>query len=117
MVLGALRKTIGGWNERRDFSTMKSTKSMKGERRRESPFRIFMLFMSFMVKTMQVNTGEPLGGSAGSLRYIEAAKRSAEAMVLAMSMAMVMGPTPPGTGAMARHFGATSWKATSPTIL
>ncbi len=37
--------------------------------------------------------------------------------VLAMSMAMVMGPTPPGTGVMARHLGATASKSTSPTIL
>jgi hypothetical protein len=28
--------------------------------------------------------------------------------VFFMSMAMVMGPTPPGTGVMARHFGAAS---------
>ena len=29
-------------------------------------------------------------------------------IVLAMSIAMVMGPTPPGTGVMASHFGATA---------
>lgn len=28
--------------------------------------------------------------------------------VLAISMAMVIGPTPPGTGVMARHLGTTS---------
>ncbi len=36
-------------------------------------------------------------------------------MVFAMSMAMVMGPTPPGTGVMAEHLGATESKSTSPT--
>ena len=35
--------------------------------------------------------------------------------VLRMSMAMVIGPTPPGTGVIARHFGATASKSTSPT--
>ena len=35
--------------------------------------------------------------------------------VFAMSIAMVMGPTPPGTGVMTEHFGATVSKSTSPT--
>ena len=36
-------------------------------------------------------------------------------MVLRINMAMVMTPTPPGTGVMAVHFGATASKSTSPT--
>ena len=47
-------------------------------------------------------------------KVAQSVKRRQLVMVLAMSMAMVMGPTPPGTGVMARHFGATSSKATSP---
>ena len=31
-----------------------------------------------------------------------------------INMAMVMGPTPPGTGVIALHFGATESKSTSP---
>lgn len=34
-----------------------------------------------------------------------------------MSMATVMGPTPPGTGVMKEVMGATEGKSTSPTIL
>ena len=52
-----------------------------------------------------------------AVRAAGTAARRQLAMVLAMSMAMVMGPTPPGTGVMARHFGATSAKATSPVSL
>src|SRR5690606_12082113 len=37
--------------------------------------------------------------------------------VLTSRQAMVMGPTPPGTGVMAAAFSATSQKATSPTSL
>ena len=44
------------------------------------------------------------------------ANRRQDAIVFAMSIAMVIGPTPPGTGVIARHFGATSANATSPTI-
>ncbi len=36
-------------------------------------------------------------------------------MVLRISMAMVMTPTPPGTGVIASHFSATASKSTSPT--
>ena len=36
--------------------------------------------------------------------------------VLLMSMAMVMGPTPPGTGVMAEHLSLTASKSTSPTM-
>ena len=35
--------------------------------------------------------------------------------VFFMSMAIVMGPTPPGTGVIAAAFSFTSSKATSPT--
>jgi hypothetical protein len=35
--------------------------------------------------------------------------------VFAISNAIVIGPTPPGTGVIARHFGATFSKSTSPT--
>ena len=37
--------------------------------------------------------------------------------VLRMSIAMVMGPTPPGTGVMAQAFGSTAAKSTSPQSL
>jgi hypothetical protein len=37
---------------------MKSTKSMKGEKTRQRPFGIFMLFMSFMVKNNAGKTPE-----------------------------------------------------------
>src|ERR1039457_3844227 len=43
-----------------------------------------------------------------------AALRSAEATVLAMSMAIVRGPTPPGTGEYAPAFSTTSNGSTSP---
>ena len=36
-------------------------------------------------------------------------------IVLDISMAIVIGPTPPGTGVMAAHLGATDAKSTSPT--
>ena len=36
-------------------------------------------------------------------------------IVLDMSMAIVIGPTPPGTGVIAEHLGATDAKSTSPT--
>src|SRR5207245_4614352 len=35
--------------------------------------------------------------------------------VFDINIAMVIGPTPPGTGVIALHFGATSSNATSPT--
>ena len=37
--------------------------------------------------------------------------------VFDISIATVIGPTPPGTGVILEHFGATSSKATSPTSL
>src|ERR1019366_6217909 len=42
-------------------------------------------------------------------------RRSAEATVLTMSMAMVRGPTPPGTGVYAPAHSTTSMGSTSPT--
>ena len=42
--------------------------------------------------------------------------RRAAVRVLEMSMAMVMGPTPPGTGVMAAQRGETEAKSTSPTM-
>lgn len=54
----------------------------------------------------------PIGlNEKGFLQHARAAFK-----VLYMSMAMVITPTPPGTGVIALHFGATSSKATSPTI-
>src|SRR6266436_8922408 len=41
--------------------------------------------------------------------------RSADSMVLTMSMAMVRGPTPPGTGVYAEALAAASIGWTSPT--
>ncbi len=38
----------------------------------------------------------------------QAVNRSAAVTQFDMSMAMVIGPTPPGTGVMAAHFGATA---------
>jgi hypothetical protein len=38
----------------------------------------------------------------------QAVKRSAAVTQFDMSMAMVIGPTPPGTGVIAAHFGATA---------
>ena len=42
---------------------------------------------------------------------------SAALMVFIMSMQMVMGPTPPGTGVIAEAFSLTCSKSTSPTTL
>src|SRR6185503_7151125 len=44
-------------------------------------------------------------------------RRHAATSVLRISMAMVIGPTPPGTGVMAAATSAASSKATSPTSL
>src|ERR1017187_9868750 len=47
--------------------------------------------------------------------YHRPASRSAEATVFAINMAMVKGPTPPGTGVYALAFSTTSSGSTSPT--
>ena len=46
----------------------------------------------------------------------QVARRSHAVTVLAMSMAIVIGPTPPGTGVIAAHRSATASKSTSPTM-
>ena len=51
--------------------------------------------------------------SSGALAAGESWRLAARS-VLRISMAMVMGPTPPGTGVMARTFGLTEAKSTSP---
>ena len=43
-------------------------------------------------------------------------RASAASRVLDISIARVMGPTPPGTGVIAAHCGATEAKSTSPTM-
>ena len=43
-----------------------------------------------------------------------AACKATDSRQLFISMAMVMGPTPPGTGVMALHIGSTLSKSTSP---
>ena len=43
------------------------------------------------------------------------AARLADKTVLYISMVMVIGPTPPGTGVISEAFSLTAWKSTSPT--
>lgn len=52
--------------------------------------------------------------SAARIAVTHFAVRRAALIVFAMSMAMVMGPTPPGTGVMCEQRGETLGKSTSP---
>ena len=45
----------------------------------------------------------------------QAVRRSQAVTVLLINIAIVIGPTPPGTGVIAEHLGATASKSTSPT--
>ena len=57
-----------------------------------------------------------IGSSYVASADSQVARRSHAVTVLAISMAIVIGPTPPGTGVMAAHRSATASKSTSPTI-
>ncbi len=59
--------------------------------------------------------GEPAGEVRRPARRYQAGLSFADCTVLYRSMVMVMGPTPPGTGVIARHLRATSSNFTSPT--
>ncbi len=54
-------------------------------------------------------------GRQGTAFYLFECARSAAVTVFAISMATVMGPTPPGTGVMAPATWATLSKCASPT--
>ena len=76
---------------------------------------LFQAFVYLCAGVIAVPIAKRLGlGSV--LGYLPAAIL-AEAMVLCMSMVMVIGPTPPGTGVMAAAFSLTASKSTSPTSL
>ena len=56
-------------------------------------------------------------GAAGGLGVAASAARRVPLTVLRMSMAMVMGPTPPGTGVMSEATSLQLSNSTSPTSL
>lgn len=59
--------------------------------------------------------GAAHGTGSGARQALAAHVRSAASTQLRSSMAMVMGPTPPGTGVMNEAFSLACAKLTSPT--